>query len=260
MGEKREFLANIQAALWGNEMEVREAEQCSSIFDEQDDTLILERIKYRNHVEKQTLLQKLHEYGEQLHLGVQSVASPRAAADTIVGIIQSSSPEFTTTKQVVLHDHEEIVELQLWKRLAGEAVQVHTTYPADAEIREKTIESYIGITSPKWVVAESATIVQLTDTGQPRSTSLLPSIHIALVRLKNIVANLSELYALLRQEKHKDSFTLISGPSKTADIEAHMVHGAHGPKEMHLIVIDEQMVSQASLKGSGLFSSGEDRS
>lgn len=91
---------------------------------------------------------------------------------------------------------------------------------------------------------------------KPSFAYLLPSIHIALIRLKDIVANLSELYALLRQENVEDSFTLISGPSKTADIEAHMVHGAHEPKEMHLVVIDEQMVSQTIFKGFGLFSSG----
>ncbi len=258
MGEKREFLANIRVALGFEEMEVRGVEQCSSLFEERGDSYILDRIENRTHEEKQTLLQRLQEYGELLNLGVHPVGSSQAAADTIIGIIQSTSPEFTQTKQVVLHDHEELVELQLWKRLAGEAVQVHTTYPVDPEIREKTIESYIGITVPKWVVAESATIVQLTDIGQPRSTSLLPSIHIALVQLKNVVADLSELYALLRQEKPEDSFTLISGPSKTADIEAHMVHGAHGPKEMHLVVIDEKMVRQTSFKGSGLFSSGTD--
>lgn len=244
MAEKTEFLTDISTALGFPKMEVRGVEQCPSVFTEQDDTEILEKIRYRTDVEKQALLQILQDNGEQLHLGVHPVASFQSAADKIVQLIQSTSPEFTDTKQVIQHDHKDLVELQLWKRLGGEAVQVHTTYPADAEVREKTVESYIGITVPHWVVAESATIVQITDTGQPRSTSLLPSVHIALIRLKNIVANLSELYALLRKEMPENSFTLISGPSKTADIEAHMVHGAHGPKEMHLVVIDEQMAGQ----------------
>ncbi|MBB1077926.1 LUD domain-containing protein, partial [Rhodoferax sp. 4810] len=88
-------------------------------------------------------------------------------------------------------------------------------------------------------VADSATLIQLTEPGRPRSTSLLASIHIAILRRENIVADLQEAYALLRDRAHLDSLVFISGPSKTADIEAHMVHGAHGPREVHLIILAE---------------------
>ena len=106
---------------------------------------------------------------------------------------------------------------------------------------KKTIDSYVGITSPSWGVADSATIVQLTLPGQPRSTSLVPSIHIGVIRIENILADLSELYARLRQNPPSSSAVFITGPSKTGDIEAHLVFGAHGPKIMHIVVIDEQM-------------------
>jgi L-lactate dehydrogenase complex protein LldG len=67
----------------------------------------------------------------------------------------------------------------------------------------------------------------------------LPSIHIALLKREHLVADLTEAYGLLRQEPQLDSFVFISGPSKTADIEAHMVHGAHGPREVHVVVLAE---------------------
>jgi L-lactate dehydrogenase complex protein LldG len=51
------------------------------------------------------------------------------------------------------------------------------------------------------------------------------------------VATLEEALALVRREPEPDSLVLISGPSKTADIEAHMVLGAHGPRAMHLILL-----------------------
>ena len=76
-----------------------------------------------------------------------------------------------------------------------------------------------------------------------RCPSLLPSIHIAVVRLEQILSNLRELYTLLKwdpaeqSEGLTDCLTLISGPSKTADIEATLVHGAHGPRELHLFVL-----------------------
>lgn len=130
--------------------------------------------------------------------------------------------------------------MKLWKRFNRESVTVHTTFAGDIEITDKTVASYIGITAPSITVAESATLVQLTSPGCPRSTSLVPSIHIALIRSENLVASLEEAYALLEELAPKESFVFISGPSKTADIEAHLVQGAHGPKELHIILLKEE--------------------
>ena len=75
------------------------------------------------------------------------------------------------------------------------------------------------------------------------SMAIVPSIHLAVIRLDQILSDLQELYALLRwDEKEWESgltnyMSFISGPSKTADIEATMVHGAHGPREVHIFVI-----------------------
>ncbi len=258
MDEKAAFMAGIREALGLAAEEVRGVEECRSLFAESDDTLILDRIRYRTHVEKQALLQILQNNAPQLNLDVHAVPSLGAAADRIVAIIRACTPEFSSARQVIQHDHPDIAELQLWQRFAGEAVAVHTTYPADRHLTAKTVQSCIGITVPRWAVAESATIVQLTEPGRPRSTSLLPSVHIALLRLEWLLADLSEVYALLRLEPPQDSFVFITGPSKTADIEAHMVHGAHGPREMHLVVIDERMVHQTGHRGSGLFPPEED--
>ena len=85
-----------------------------------------------------------------------------------------------------------------------------------------------------------------TRAGQARSVSLVPAIHIAVIELNQIIADLKELYALLKwdpkakKEGLTNCMTFISGPSKTADIEATMVHGAHGPREVHVFVITTQ--------------------
>ena len=77
-----------------------------------------------------------------------------------------------------------------------------------------------------------------------RSTSLVPSIHIAVIHMDQIIADLKELFALLKWDPEYSSegltncMTFISGPSKTADIEATMVHGAHGPREVYIFVIE----------------------
>ena len=73
--------------------------------------------------------------------------------------------------------------------------------------------------------------------------SLVPSIHVAVITLDQIIADLIELYALIKwdpdvqKEGLTNCMTYISGPSKTADVEATMVHGAHGPREVYVYVI-----------------------
>lgn len=253
MDEKGAFLAPIRGALGYPREEVRSAGQCRRLFSHGDDDDILNRIKYRTHVEKQSLLQTMTDNAAPLNLGVHPVNSLAAAADVIVDIVVAAEPEFGDTRQIIEHDEDDIAQLELWKKFAGKAVTVHTTYQADAAMREKAIASYVGITAPRWAIAESATIVEITGPGKPRSISLLSSVHIALLRIGNLLADLGEAYALLRKNPPPHPFLFISGPSKTAAIEAHMVHGVHGPKEMHLVVIDERMTAERNYQGSGLF-------
>ena len=113
----------------------------------------------------------------------------------------------------------------------------------DQDIRQQVIDAYIGVTSADFCMAETATLVMRTRPGQARTVSLVPAIHIAVIKLNQVITDLKELYALLkwnpqeRQQGLTNCLTFISGPSKTADIEATMVHGAHGPREVHIFVI-----------------------
>jgi L-lactate dehydrogenase complex protein LldG len=101
----------------------------------------------------------------------------------------------------------------------------------------------MGITSADYCLAETATLVMRTRPGQARSASLVPDIHIAVITTQQLIANLKELYTLLNRDTGRKSETLtrcmtfITGPSKTADIEGIMVHGAHGPRELYLYVL-----------------------
>jgi L-lactate dehydrogenase complex protein LldG len=60
----------------------------------------------------------------------------------------------------------------------------------------------------------------------------------------NLLADLAELYGVLHRDPPQSSYVLITGPSKTADIEAQLVHGAHGPKAMHVVIVTELEMSE----------------
>jgi len=78
--------------------------------------------------------------------------------------------------------------------------------------------------------------------GQDRSTSLLPPIHVAIMEAERILPSSDDLLVKLQLEMTEhgtlDScFSLITGPSKTADIEMNLILGVHGPKNLHVIIL-----------------------
>ena len=228
------FLNRIRAALGDGDKERIAWEELAAPID---DSAVLQKLTIRSWEEQRLLLRQLVDTAGSLHLEVHICASLIEAASCIIAIARDSTPEFGSSKEIVIHDHPLLRALQLESLLVEAAIRTHLTRSNDPEVRQHTVNASIGITAAAWGIAESATIVQLTRPGQPRSTSLVPSIHIAVLELANLVATLAEAYALIRQEPDLESLVLISGPSKTADIEGTMVHGAHGPRAMHLLIL-----------------------
>ncbi len=99
----------------------------------------------------------------------------------------------------------------------------------------------IGITGVDYAIADTGTLVLLTDGSKPRGVSLLPPVHVAIVRESDIVSNINVLFDILKQrldagEKIPSCMTFITGPSRTADIELNLTLGVHGPKELYVII------------------------
>ena len=80
----------------------------------------------------------------------------------------------------------------------------------------------------------------LTRPEQPRSLSLLPPVHIAVARREQIVADLFDWFDDQQRDIHKlpACVSIITGPSKTGDIELKLVTGVHGPGEVHVILLE----------------------
>jgi L-lactate dehydrogenase complex protein LldG len=97
----------------------------------------------------------------------------------------------------------------------------------------------LGITGCCCAIAETGTLVFTTGADTPTATALLPDTHIAVLRADRVVSGMEEAYALVRRERGTmpRAVNLISGPSRTGDIEQTIVLGAHGPFRVHILVL-----------------------
>jgi len=96
---------------------------------------------------------------------------------------------------------------------------------------------WAGITGALLGIAESGSLLLVAGEGRPLTASLLPDIHIAILRESDLVPTLVQ--ALTRPEVCSASAAVIvTGPSRTGDIEMTLSIGVHGPKELHVFLID----------------------
>lgn len=94
-----------------------------------------------------------------------------------------------------------------------------------------------GFTVARSGIAATGTLVVAPDAGSPRTVSLVPPLHVALVRASTLHA---DLHMAARDERWSDgmptNLVLISGPSKTSDIQQTLAYGAHGPRRLWVII------------------------
>lgn len=243
---QQEFINTVKAALekapvasWGK------AESLAGKMSAESRAL-LQRIQNRTPADRKKLLETFIKAAEPINLSVTACENRGAATAAIAELVRKKNPEWGEQKRVVAWVHPLVERLSLPAALSEQGVPLSFTDLKETDresLRRQVIESFVGITSADFCMADTATLVMRTRPGCARSVSLLPSIHIAVIELYQIIADLKELYALLkwdpreRKEGLSNCMTFISGPSKTADIEATMVHGAHGPREVHVFVI-----------------------
>lgn len=97
-----------------------------------------------------------------------------------------------------------------------------------------------GITHCRAGIADTGTLVLWPDISEPRTLSLVPPCHIALIKRSTIVSNFAELMVTQAwQSNMPTNIVLVSGPSKTADIQQTLAYGAHGPSQLVVILIED---------------------
>jgi L-lactate dehydrogenase complex protein LldG len=94
-----------------------------------------------------------------------------------------------------------------------------------------------AVTDVTYAVAETASLVIRPTERHGRALSLVPMHHVAVVRAHQILPDLVDLFEMLQVDGAGSNIIMISGPSKTADIEMNVVTGVHGPNVVQAIII-----------------------
>jgi L-lactate utilization protein LutC len=160
-----------------------------------------------------------------------------AAVVRILQLVQNKC-----VRRVVLGRSPFLEKLQLQDRLTATGVEV---IPVDtlsmANSRELLFGADLGISAADFLIAETGTVVLKAGPKEPRSLSLLPPVHITIAERARLLPDLFDLFEPGPAGESlglPSCLTLITGPSKTGDIELRLVTGVHGPGEIHVIVLD----------------------
>jgi L-lactate dehydrogenase complex protein LldG len=163
-----------------------------------------------------------------------------------IGYILSLASRLGVT-QIVRTSQEVFSQIPLDQALAARGVSM-TTAALEAgrdrgSVRAAIIEAGIGITGADYAVAETGSVVLLPRRGLSRLASVIPPVHIALIRPEDLVDTLDDVFLMRRLDYHQNGgemgsyLNFITGPSRTADIEQTLVIGVHGPREVHMVLL-----------------------
>lgn len=176
----------------------------------------------------QWFLDALRAAGGNGHLA----ANNSEAAEIVLKLVATKAP-----RRVLLGRGSALDELKLEGSLRERGVEVIHADRANPRLwRESFFAADIGISAVHYLIAETGTMVMAARIDDPRSLSLLPPVHIAVAESSQLLPDLFDLYA--RIEEMPSKLTLITGPSKTGDIELKLVTGVHGPGEVHVVLIN----------------------
>lgn len=221
---REEILHTIRSGLKGSSIETRnkdrnfmiEAEQIEELLEKKQDDL---RTQFISEI-------------KNVNTYVINVSDEKRVSKSLLKLVEEKE-----LKTFSVWESDFIKELQIKEELKNTGLKLIT-----AKNKNRIAKSDIGITEVDYAIADTGTLVLLTNKNQPRSVSLLPPIHVAIVRPQNLVRNIHDLFIILKSKVNKDDditscMTFITGPSRTADIELNLTLGVHGPKELYVLII-----------------------
>ena len=249
MSTKEAFLSRVRRALQTPAAAHAEDETAAPPPDAAPETA--QALRARLRPQRAALVARLQEElravgGQVAH--VQSVAQATAYVTELARQHEANL--------VVRWDHAVLDLLEVDAALQAQGVEVSAaSAPLDDaaaleaqrhRLRDLLARADIGLSSADVVIAETGTLALSTLPGQMRGVSLLPPVHVAVVKASQIVATMADCLALLQDEGQADiqarltsCVSFITGPSRTGDIELSLTVGVHGPGELHLVILDD---------------------
>jgi L-lactate utilization protein LutC len=169
--------------------------------------------------------------GGQLHV----VVDHAGAAEFILDLVRSRS-----IRSVLLGRGEVLDAVAVAEPLRATGVEIVDVIAEHGE-RSEWFAAEMGISGVDYLIAETGSVVLASRCEQPRSLSLLPPLHIAVAERRQILPDLFDLFSPMasRLEDLPACLSIITGPSKTGDIELRLVTGVHGPGEIHVVLISD---------------------
>jgi L-lactate dehydrogenase complex protein LldG len=246
---KDPFIARIRRALDHPGNSPRKHEPVSVRGENRAAAAVRERMARRTRSDRMGLLERLTGRAAAAGMAVTPCPGMAAARRILTALVGQISSATDYPVQAIAWRHPLVDSLAIESALADldPPVRLHRAESsADDDFcswKHRVADALIGITSAEWCLAETATMVARTSPGWERSVSILPPVNICVLGLDALIADLGELYALLGRggaasgRDLTNYMSLISGPSATRDIESLPVTGAHGPREVHILVM-----------------------
>lgn len=125
---------------------------------------------------------------------------------------------------------------------SGDGLIGEIEWPPSFEVQQRAAggDDRVSVTSALCGIAETGTLMLVSGERNPTSLNFLPDYHIVVLRAQQLVARMEDAWDRMREECEKPPRTVnfISGPSKTADVEQTVEYGAHGPRCLHVILLE----------------------
>lgn len=244
MADRAKFLANVTTALGRSQILTPTADLATAGFDDASTAKAnAEKAMADARSRSTELVDEMAEMAATTGWKVHHADNPEDAADIVANICEQKQ-----ATSVLRSKHEALDQIGVDAAVTNTGATLATTEHSgdnSAELVEQSkstaFSADIGITGVDYAIAETGTVVLHPRGGLSRLVSLAPPTHIAVLRPGEVLDSLDELFAMERHDfmsgNLAGSMNLISGPSKTADIEGTTVTGIHGPLEVHLIIL-----------------------
>lgn len=126
---------------------------------------------------------------------------------------------------------------------SGDVLLARIDWPADFKLHYRVAgrDDKVALTGVLCGIAETGSLVMRSSSHTPSTLNFLPENHIAIMQSAQITPRLEHAWSRVYDEAGRlpRAVNLISGPSKTADVEQTLQHGAHGPRRLHIVLVTD---------------------